>query len=104
MEGQDVRIKPGQLKAEVCKNCGQTAHFQVPDFEVVNQKTYSSYHFSHENAQSCEHCGQKHLFILGPMSKQGPTFAFIPIEVKGESGILLAPDGSVPNIRGGGRA
>ena len=108
MEGEDIigmgqpeKVKEGQLVEWPCENCKQVTHFEVPTHEVVNVKTYSAYHFPHQEPEMCEHCGQPHLFVLAPLGKNGMMFAFKAIAIQQGSRIITAPAGVIPNIRGG---
>lgn len=92
-------LNPGESFEVTCANkqCGQKAHLPVPQIETVNQRSYSSYHFSHENLAECEHCGQTYLFVLQPWGK---GFTYMPVQEEQGKRIISAPGGDwVKNLK-----
>ena len=88
-----VTVSPGEQFEMPCANpqCGQKVHLDIPVIEVVNQRSFSSYHFSHEILQECPNCGLAYLFCLRPW---GHGFMFKPVEVEKQSRIITAPGNS----------
>ena len=92
--------KSGQFMRNVCVNCNQQTQLEIPQLELVNANTVSMLVFAHDIPQSCEHCGQKYIFVLGGYHPQkGIVFGFQPLQEQGRQ-VIPAPAGVIPNIRG----
>lgn len=85
-------VKDGDYLPVTCANpsCAKPIQLQIPRIEVVNLRSFSSYHFSHEQLHDCPFCGQKYLFCLLPLAEQGMRFMFRPVHEKAESRIIGA--------------
>ena len=86
---QRPTVKPGDVFEMPCANpqCAKKMQLEIPRIETINQRSFSSYHFSHETVQTCEHCGLSYLFCLLPW---GQGFTFRPVQVEKESRIITA--------------
>ena len=89
---QPPSVTPGDFFEMPCANpqCAKAMHLEIPRIEVVNQRSYSAYHFPHEELQQCEHCGQSYVFVLMPLSRGGMSFSFRPVQAEQQKRIIVA--------------
>lgn len=79
------------------EQCHQPIQLLIPKIETINQRTFSSYHFSHEELQRCPFCGQAYIFQLLKLGPQGMQFCFRPVQEAPEKRIIDVSNGD-PNM------